>query len=338
MNRTHKAFMTVLANPGEAASVLPLDIDFSAQADGALPSPLTGATWAVSSGVAVNTPTEGAELFTDGGLENWSSATDLTSWTEDVVATSSVNQETTEIHGGSNAAKILIDASSHKAVVYQTPSISVHDWLKSTFWAYTPGASAIFGKGENQLNGQTAYALTGSYAQYKYDLLVKQTAGWKLQFGSLAGNANDTQYLDDISCKKLTTTTVYATFDAGASDVTVKGAWTTVNGTLAGVIMNLDSTTSPLNYVALISNGLQSNLFLWKVVNGTPSQVATGAITYVAGANVELRKSGTTYQMFYNGSQVGADQTISDAGIINNTIHGIISTDGGNSLNRFFVE
>lgn len=56
---------------------LPYLINFATLPDGALPNPWTGATWSISGGRLINTPTLNGELLTDGALENWISATNL---------------------------------------------------------------------------------------------------------------------------------------------------------------------------------------------------------------------------------------------------------------------
>jgi len=61
-----RRFLPVLMGGGFR---VPYTIDFTALPDGALPSGLTGATWAISSGAAINTPTLGDEIILDGDIE-----------------------------------------------------------------------------------------------------------------------------------------------------------------------------------------------------------------------------------------------------------------------------
>ena len=58
-------------------------------------------------------------------------------------------------------------------------------------------------------------------------------------------------------------------------------------------------------------------------------------MTYVAGATLRVIKDATKYRVYYNNALVGSEQTISDAGIIDNTIHGLFSTYSGNSFDNF---
>ena len=322
---------------------IPLTIDFSLLADGALPATLTGATWAIVTGKAYNTPTESANLLTDSGMETWTSATDLTNWTETIqsAGTTTINQDGSVKHAGSYSARIDVDAAGKFGDISQSrpASIGVGDWVNSYAYFAANGTGKVMTIiHNNQLNSGIAYPPpNGSFAQFVLSSVCKQTSGYTIQARS-AGSASSSLWVDDFEAKELTLITLFAYMNAKQSNVTTKGAWTITQGTLAGVVMNLDSVSNPQNFVVLLSNGDRNNLYLWKVVAGTPSQVASVAITYSAGKNIELRKTAaTTYQMFYNGVQVGTDQTISDVGIISNTLHGVFSTYGGNSLDRFFV-
>jgi hypothetical protein len=86
--------------------------------------PVGGSTWGYSN--ATNTVEEvpvqsaGEDVLTDGGLEAWTSPTDLTSWNETVAGTSTVNQESTVIHAGTYAARFDVDASNSIALIQQT--------------------------------------------------------------------------------------------------------------------------------------------------------------------------------------------------------------------------
>lgn len=321
---------------GSGSSLLPLQIDFSTLPNGALPATLNGPTWTIASGKAINTPTEGAEKLTDPGLEAWTSATNLTSYTETIAGTSTVNQDTVEMHGGANCARLDISAANDNAHIQQAPSVALHDWLIFRSWVKASTTSKTHQT--NLVNqypeNSNAQVSPTTYAQFVHTAVVRQSAGWFARIGRTTGTSASL-YFDDLSLKKLTTADLPATLNAGVADVTVKGNWTTPQGVVVGVIMNLDSVSNPQNYVLLIINGHLQYLQLLKCVAGTVTQVVLPTITYVAGASVELRKTGTTYKCFYNGVQAGVDQTISDVGIISNTIHGLISTHSSGQCSFF---
>ena len=322
--------------------VFEYSIDFSTLGDGPLPDDFeTNAAWAVSSGVAVGTPVEGSELLTDGGLENWDDATHLTSWIEEIAGTSTINREDAVINGGTYSARLDIDASNSQAKIYQTPSLSIGDWFVSRAYMRATGGRANI-ENVNQIpSNHTGYPPVGSWLEWDATSIKDTTAGFKVAIGRHAASSQSI-YIDDVSVKKLTLTSLLACVNAKTSDVTVKANWTVLTKVSAGIIMNVDDPSNPQNYVALFvdqqtGDGSAATLKLVKVVSNAVTQVASIAITYGDDDSIELRKSGTSYDVYYNGSQVGATQTISDAGIIGNGYHGLLSANGGCTCSYFFA-
>ena len=135
--------------------------------------------------------------------------------------------------------------------------------------------------------------------------------------------------------KDLIANTVTATNTVNASAKVKMPAETTALGVYgqAGVVVNLDSASSPNNfviaYVDWAINGTDHTVVLEKCVNGvwTVVQAAT-AITYVLDGDIQLKRSGNNYSVYYNGVIVGAAQAITDASIISNTLHGTFCTHG----------
>jgi hypothetical protein len=122
---------------------------------------------------------------------------------------------------------------------------------------------------------------------------------------------------------------------AYSTHATTRAACVIVRGTRAGVVCNLDSASSPANFVLASHSG--TNAILEKCVAGTYTTLISITATYVAGAFVEVRRiAGTnTWQLWYNGVQRGTDQTISDAGIVSNTLHGYFNSYAGNEVSGF---
>jgi hypothetical protein len=130
-----------------------------------------------------------------------------------------------------------------------------------------------------------------------------------------------------------------ATLDAGYADASARA-----NGiamaqyTQFGVITNLDSASNPQNFVIGYYDRGNGKVRLDKCVGGTYTNLVDTAVTYSAGAELKVVKNSTTFQVWYGGVQRGTDQTISDAGIVDNTIHGLFSTGGGATVDAFFCE
>ena len=61
----------------------------------------------------------GPNALTDGGLNVWASATDLTNWTEYKEGTSTINREATEKIEGDYSCRLDVDASNSQVQFYQ---------------------------------------------------------------------------------------------------------------------------------------------------------------------------------------------------------------------------
>ena len=82
---------------------------------------------------------------TDGGLEIWGSATDLTNWTELVAGTSTVNREASEIHAGTYAARFDVDALNSGVSIEQNITLIEGRRYRAGFWYKAPiGATVAF--------------------------------------------------------------------------------------------------------------------------------------------------------------------------------------------------
>ena len=118
----------------------------------------------------------------------------------------------------------------------------------------------------------------------------------------------------------------------------VKAGWHIVAGNPAGVFGWWDGVTAEQNCLVAHRDG--TNATLVKYVGATRTEViAPTAVTYVAGRSIEIRRLSwtNTFQLFYNGTQVGANQTISDPEIINNGYFGTFSSYEGNQCVSFVV-
>lgn len=144
-------------------------------------------------------------------------------------------------------------------------------------------------------------------------------------------------WIDNLGLKALTTSTLFSSLESSTADVVVDVDVTldANNGSVAGLVMNLDDAADPQNFVIAYHNG--GKAWLDKCVAGTWTQVVNATATYAAGATIRVIKSGTSYALFYNNAQVGSTSTISDAGIISNTLHGLFSIYDGNTLDDFVV-
>lgn len=291
--------------------------------------------WSASGGLAGTTPTAGSDLVTDGGLENWDTATDLTSWTEQVGGSSTVNQETSVVHAGSNAARFTIDGSNSLAKINQSITNSNGDWLLVTLWAKTDVSGRSIAVDENN-GSNVGQTLKLSTTYEPYASLIRATKantdiGVKRSVGTSAN-----LYIDDISAQVIDLDTMIAGADLSENDVLADVNITADAGTLAGLLICADSISTLANgiLVLLDPSGL---VHVCKLVAGTLTLVTSETVTYSAGATLRAIKSGSAMRVFYNDAAVGSELTISDAGIVSNTIHGLIASDAGSTFDDLVV-
>jgi hypothetical protein len=269
----------------------------------------TGATWATSGGKAYNVPTLGSELLTNGGFD-----TD-TVWTKDAGWTI----------GGGVAAKATGSANwirQSVAIVgrYHRLSFDIVSISAGSFRAGIGG----YAYGPNLTEIGTGYAA---------DALAVFAS-----FNGVSASSTASGTVDNVSLMSFATATLLASLSGSSSNEAAAAKIATITtGRLAGVVALLDSASSPQNFLHAYHNG--TSVLLDKCVAGTCTNLITTTVAFTANAQIEIRRpSGNTFQLWYNGSQRGTDQTVSDAGIISNTRYGLFSTHSGGTFSEFSLD
>ena len=294
-------------------------------------NPWRGATWALDgSGRAYNVPTLGSELLTDGGLENWTSATNLTNWTEGAAGASTVTQST-DAYAGTYSALLTSDGASNSVSVGQSISTSVGTWVLFEF-AAKANVSGKFLATDYLSVPFLQIGTTWRLYQWSGQLAVASQMNIKRASASAAIN------VDALTLKQLAIPTLIAALTGTASTQTAAARiHTLTTGTQAGVASLIDSASNPQNFLIGYHDG--TNVKLDKRVGGTYTSLISTAVAFSSNAQIEIRRpSGNTFQLWYNGVQRGTDQTVSDAGIISNTIYGLFSTYEGNLFSEFTLD
>ncbi len=286
---------------------------------GAAPNPWTGATWAVSGGNAYNTPTLGAELLTNGGMEidaNWANS-----------SAPSLNERSSEqAKTGSYSRKIT--AGGAEGGASQAITSAVGKWVIASAWY-----RRINGYGYVSISGLPVVVLntTGVWVQaFRCFRQTSTNPTVRLLCESGLGG-----YWDDVSLLPVNLNTTFATITGASSAQTAAAKIATLTtGTQVGVVSLLDSASSPANFLIAYHDG--SNVKLDKCVAGVYTSLVSTAVAFSANAQIEIRRpSGNTFQVWYNETQRGTDQTVSDAGIITNTLYGLFSTHSGGTFSEF---
>jgi len=146
-----------------------------------------------------------------------------------------------------------------------------------------------------------------------------------LSFGKRSGSGVCSLYLDDLQVDTFATPDLFATQDVGTADVLVGVRLDANPGDHAvGAALCLDDPDDPQNYL-VVCRYLANHWRLIKCVAGVPTVVATSAATFAAGAWLWVAKGGDQATVWYNGKLVIPPQTVSDAGIVDNTRHGMFA-------------
>jgi hypothetical protein len=291
----------------------------------------TGTTWALTGGRAYNTPTLGSELVSDGGFENWLSAPNLTSWTESLAGASTVNQESSGVHGGTYAARFDIDASNSAASITQAGVVSIGMWIYADWWAKTSAS----GKTLRMSTGATSFILRDpgiTWTRYVDTFRAIAAGDANIVPGYRGSAASASLYIDDVSIKAISLPTAFSSVVGVAGQTVTAKPYAIATGTQAGVISHLDSAASPANFIIAYHDG-GTSIKMDKCVGGTYSNLVSATVAFASDAVIEIRSVGSNqFECWYNGSKRGLTATVSDAGIISNTRYGLFSTYSANQF------
>jgi len=313
--------------------LLPYSVDFSALGDGVLPSPWDGATWAIDTGQVKNTPVPGSDVWTNGNMETGSPPTGYTASNATLTADG-------DAHGGSQALKVVSTAGGGNAIqnvtVIKDTWYVVDRWIKKLIGVadhlFTVGVFSALGA------GIPYHVAPASYTEYISDIL---TSGTTVTNNLRSFNNADSILWDDITFKRLTWSELINVIDFGNANLNVKAYVHYSANRPVGVVSNADSKTNPKYMVFAIVAG-RSGVYrgaMFAMLNGVCTQLIDEAITYADGEAPEIRKTAADiYQLWYNGAQVGADKTVTDATLNAGTLYGLFSTGGGSRVDSFFAE
>ena len=154
-------------------------------------------------------------MITDGGMEVWTSATNLTNWLETVSGTSTVNREATEKIEGAYSCRLDVDASNNHVVLSQRdiPLVPLRRyklviWYKNSVagktacLAFRNKASGVWLKEDGTWTAvDTEIVIPNSTVWKKYELEFSAHADYSLYYIWLYEDAatSSSIYFDDAS-------------------------------------------------------------------------------------------------------------------------------------------
>ena len=276
-------------------------------------------------------PTYGNNLIVNGTMETGSPPSN---WT--LVASATLASYAENRPGGSGSKSLeLTRGTTDVSGVSDTVTGVSNQWYCATAWVKkldgTKGWISF-----NGVNSATANDnITTNWAQ-QVRCGISTSTSHSIRLNQTGAQGTKSLF-DDIEHRQVNLASAISARDNGMTHTSTKVRATIQQGSLCGVVCSLDSKTSPANMVVVLHNGYNV-LYMFKCVAGTWTQlIYSNTVTYVANALIEVRRvSGTnTYQAYYNNAQVGTDQTIDDAGIISNTLHGMFNLWGSNILTQY---
>lgn len=320
----------------------PLAYDTFTRADGAIGSSETtgpdsqttpSLAWtggAISSNKNVITPTLGGELW-DADASVFTSGT--YAWvaqSTNTLANVSNSLEVTYVDNSYGVTEYLRDASDLSS------NLTIGQWYGLQFDAKVNAGSSVEFKLYDTVNilGPT---ITNTDFQTQHIAFRGLSTTGSYLYHRLMGTGEKT-YWDNLSLKPLTLSSLFSSVSTSDADVIADANVTMTAGTQAGLVLNLDSTSSPANFLIAYHDG--TNVYLDKNVGGTYTNLISATTTYSAGATLRVityhsDASTLKVRVYYNNAMVGTEQTVTDAGIRENTLHGLFSTYSGNTFDNF---
>jgi hypothetical protein len=326
---------------------LPYTFNPASLPDGALPWPWVGATFAISGGKAINTPTLGAELLTDPGLE--ATYTDGKCGTLTLFGTPTLTDGAPDVHGGSHAQQIVTTAGNQWLRMPSVTPVAFTWYLCSMWEKLIAGASSadfkgLFSTGTFFPSGGAGYGMlinNVAWAQKKSSFVVTTTDAITFYVVYNQDAAAHTAIVDDGSVKALTYSTLFSMIQIPVSRLaTVKIQPAAIaDGTVSGVVAWGNANASPTTYLmATVNRRYSENLLeigLMKCVGGTYTQVIDITnVSEVANAWLEIRPvDNDTVGLYYNNTQISTNKDVTD---VPGTYSGFFIS-GGNNVKGFFV-
>ena len=287
-------------------------IDFSTLADGSgLPSWLFGDTFEINSGVAVNTPTLGDEIVTNGGAEAPYISGLANGWSS-YVNTGTRSEETVDVQAGSSSQKLVTGVGERQFIGTGAAGSTANIYVLLSAMIKVSVGSAVTFRLRNHPSGDNSFQVIAEtldeWTKYIFPAKTPSVLN-NAAFDTVTGEA--TVLIDSASIKSVNIETLFArtkeryvnaNFGVVIDEIIADNP--------VGVVL-FDSPANPQNMVLIQHTG--NRVYVIEYVAGVSSTKARSLNTYVAGEIIEVRKSGATLQLYYKGTQVGANVALNAA-------------------------
>ena len=285
---------------------LPYSVDFSTLGNGPLPSPWIGSTWEISSGVAINTPTDN-EVDIGGAFTEWSDGKPV-GWS--AVGAGTITEDPAD------------HARLQEKILYRAVPCD-NRWVRFGMECTAAGS----GSASLQWEWVEQHSFTAP------EVWLSPARRVELTDMALSVEAGAGEDLTFDNARLFYLTGIFACLpESGATDVSVEVDFNAVANKWLGVVARADSTSAPTNYIlGTISNGGSYMCKLYKCVDGVYTEI--GSHSGAASGVLKLTCDGTSVELYLDES-LKASATVDEVTINSNTIHGMFSI-GGDSLDSF---
>ena len=323
MNRIQRMLLMGNRTPSQ------IYIDFSTAPNGSVPG-FGGATWAIASGKAVNTPNLGNDQMTDPTFEGTFTA-----------------GKNNQINSTGGAPTLALSADAHSPVqaqsftaTAQTDSIgrniaaAVGSWWHFEEWAK---ASRTDGFISAYFENGTAFLNSLAYAKIVMDGPVF-SSGFPTAYFCEESHASiwPTILIDDAHLQPFTFSELLNLYPLAmpANTMASVNIAALQSGSVVGIGYNWNAakTSGILIYFGWGNRAVK--IYVDKYVNGTRTSVTSVALDLTAGAELRVYRIGNIVYVDYD-HIILTSATISDATIINNQYFGIFSTNPANHISSY---
>lgn len=280
-----------------------------------------GATWSVSGGKAINTPTLGAELF-DADAAVFTSGT--YHWAAiglNTIANVGNALQVTYVNNSGGAQLTLANSEDLSS------DLTIGQWYTMTALVSVNlnSCSLLFGNYFASAVTISPTVITSTFYAVSTNTMIIRQADM---------GAGQIVTVDNLSLRPVSLSELLSVSSLACADVLAGVAITSTYKNRVGLALNWDSAASPANGVIVTLVGAYVNVY--KCVAGVWSVVSSTDFTYSAGARLVVQKNGSEYRTYYNNALIKVD-TIADAGILSNTFHGLFGTNGSHTFDDLAI-
>lgn len=300
-----------------------------------------GGAWANDYGIArayvaspgAVTPTLGAEYLSNGNMEAGDPPDDWPSAGGSLRITPSSSADERTGGGGTASLQIARIDSFGRARQLAFAGGDVGKWVNVSAWFKRVDIDGQLNL-QDGVGDNTIIVTDATWTQHTLVARIKTTAAY-VGLQVRVGVGAETNKWDDVSAKPITLSSTLGTVYNKHADYLAEVSPTLTAGTQAGLMLNIDDESNPANFILAYHDG--TNVHLDKCVAGTYTSLISEAAAYAGGRRPVVIKDGTSVTLYYNNVKIGATQTISDAGVKDNTKHSWFSTYAGNSFANFVI-